>query len=93
VQGVRGIRSDGRVAAKPLQDLRRELRPVRGVNQIMRDSGVIGTRLEQRIERLEIAFFGGNTIDIFFGERDQRERVESADLYIPGDCAWQALQL
>jgi len=74
------------VAASRFQTLRRELRPVRGVNQIMRDSGVIGRDWSSVIEN-EIGLLPvGNTIESSSRARSARAR-RSADFYIAGRLA------
>src|SRR5207245_8198861 len=48
----------------------------------MRDAGMIGILLEQRIENGDSFFQVGGGVDVFFGKGDKRKRVEGANFAV-----------
>src|SRR5438309_7034017 len=79
---MRGFGSDLGVAARGLKALRGQLGPVGGVNQVMRNAGVIGKLFEQRIEDGDGFLKVACCVHVFVGKRHQRKCIEGGNFAV-----------
>src|SRR5713101_5664757 len=82
MQGVRGVRCDGRVTAGGVKALGREFGAIGSVNHVVRNTRMVRMLLKQGIKYgnsfLEIC----SSVDLFLRERHQGERIEGTEFHI-----------
>ena len=71
VQGMGRIGSDRSVAPGGFEPLRGQLGAVGCVNQVMRDAGMIGKLLKERVENGDGFFQVNHRVHVFLGQRDE----------------------